>query len=84
MSNVSAADVYLESAITERRRLGSLADRPRALGVAEDFAMTIEIIYLTARIHHWLNVRVARHLAAQARKTGPLNRDGDDDPAHYR
>jgi hypothetical protein len=35
-------------------------------GTAEDFAMTIEIIYLTARIHHWLNVRVARHLAAQA------------------
>ena len=68
MSNVSAADVYLESAITERRRLGSLADRPRALGVAEDYAMTIEIIYLTARIHHWLNVRVARHLAAQAER----------------
>ena len=30
--------------------------------------MTIEIIYLTARIHHWLNVRVARHLAAQAKR----------------
>jgi hypothetical protein len=28
--------------------------------------MTVEILYLTARIHHWLNVRVARHLAAQA------------------
>ena len=28
--------------------------------------MTTEILYLTARIHHWLNVRVARHLEAQA------------------
>jgi hypothetical protein len=30
--------------------------------------MTAEIIYLAARIHHWLNVRVAHHLAAQAEK----------------
>jgi hypothetical protein len=30
--------------------------------------MTIEILYLTARIHHWLNIQVARHLAAQAAK----------------
>ena len=30
--------------------------------------MTIEIFYLTAQIQHWLNVRVARHLAAQAAK----------------
>jgi hypothetical protein len=30
--------------------------------------MAIEIFYLTARIQHWLNVRVARHLAAQAAK----------------
>jgi hypothetical protein len=43
-----------------------IALEPR--GFAEDYAMTIEIIYLTARIHHWLNVRVARHLAAQAER----------------
>jgi hypothetical protein len=30
--------------------------------------MTTEIIYLAARIHHWLNIRVAQHLAAQAEK----------------
>jgi hypothetical protein len=30
--------------------------------------MTIEIINLTARIHQWLNMQVARHLAAQAEK----------------
>ncbi len=30
--------------------------------------MTIEIIYLTAQIQRWLNLRVARHLAAQAEK----------------
>jgi hypothetical protein len=37
-------------------------------GLAEDFAMTIEIFYLTAQIQRWLNRRVARHLAAQAAK----------------
>jgi hypothetical protein len=30
--------------------------------------MTLEIFYLTAQIHNWLNIRVARHLAAQAAK----------------
>jgi hypothetical protein len=30
--------------------------------------MTAEILYLTTRIHQWLNVQVARHLAAQAEK----------------
>jgi hypothetical protein len=29
--------------------------------------MTIELLYLTAQIHNWLNDRVARHLAAQAK-----------------
>jgi len=31
-------------------------------------AMTIELLYLTAQIHRWLNVRVARHLEAQAQR----------------
>jgi hypothetical protein len=30
--------------------------------------MTAEILYLTTRIQQWLNVQVARHLAAQAAK----------------
>ena len=30
--------------------------------------MTIEILHLAELIHHWLNVRVARHLAVQADK----------------
>jgi hypothetical protein len=30
--------------------------------------MTAEILYLTTRIQQWLNVQVARHLAAQADK----------------
>jgi hypothetical protein len=30
--------------------------------------MTMEIIYLTAQIQRWLNLRVARHLEAQAAK----------------
>jgi hypothetical protein len=32
--------------------------------------MTIEILNLTAQIQHWLNQKVARHLAAQAAKLG--------------
>jgi hypothetical protein len=48
-----------------RRHLGS---RPitASPGLEEDCSMTIEIFYLTAQIHNWLNARVARHLAAQA------------------
>ena len=30
--------------------------------------MTVEILHLTAQIQRWLNVRVARHLAAQAER----------------
>lgn len=30
--------------------------------------MTAEILYLTVQFQHWLNERVARHLAAQAAK----------------
>jgi hypothetical protein len=30
--------------------------------------MTIEILYFTAQIRNWINVRIARHLAAQAEK----------------
>jgi hypothetical protein len=37
-------------------------------GLAEDFAMTIELFYLTAQIQRWVNLRVARHLAAQAER----------------
>ena len=57
-----------------------IADDVRCLGVNwqaapaagqamhEDFAMTIEILYLTAQLQRWLNQQVARHLAAQAEK----------------
>jgi hypothetical protein len=38
--------------------------------------MTIEIFHLTAQIQQWLNLRVARHLAAQAAK---FNREQDSD-----
>jgi hypothetical protein len=30
--------------------------------------MTIEIFYLAAQIHRWLNARIARYIAAQAAK----------------
>jgi hypothetical protein len=39
-----------------------------ARGIAEDFAMAIEILHFTAQIQRWLNARVARHLAAQAER----------------
>jgi hypothetical protein len=46
-----------------------LADRNGGHQVMhEDFAMTIEIFYLTAQIQRWLNARVARHLAEQAER----------------
>ena len=51
-----------------RRHLGALATRPRTGVFSEDFAMTVEIFYLTAQLQRWLNMRVARHLAAQAEK----------------
>jgi hypothetical protein len=41
---------------------------PVSPGLAEDLAMTIEIFNLTAQIQRWLNIRVARHLEAQAAK----------------
>jgi hypothetical protein len=34
--------------------------------------MTLEILHLTAQIQNWLNIQVARHLAAQAAR---LNHD---------
>ena len=40
--------------------------------LAEDYAMTTHIIHLTAQIQHWLNQRVARHLAAQAERLEPV------------
>jgi len=48
------------------RRLGGRTGGSQEMH--EDFAMTIEILYLTAQIQRWLNARVARHLAAQAEK----------------
>jgi len=51
-----------------RRHPGSPLVGP---GLEEDFAMTIEIIHLTAQIQRWLNSQVARHLAAQAERLEP-------------
>jgi hypothetical protein len=36
--------------------------------------MTTQIIHLTAKIQHWLNQSVARHLAAQAERLEPLTK----------
>ncbi len=49
-----------------RRCLGSWRITGEFKAFEKDTAMTIEIFYLTAQIQHWLNLRVARHLAAQA------------------
>ena len=49
-----------------------LVDLGRVL--AEDYAMTTHIIHMTAQIQHWLNQRVARHLAAQAERLEPVKR----------
>jgi hypothetical protein len=34
--------------------------------------MTTEIIHLTTQIQRWLNLQVARHLAAQAERFEPV------------
>jgi hypothetical protein len=34
--------------------------------------MTIEILYLTTQMQRWINLRVARHLEAQASRLKPL------------
>jgi hypothetical protein len=38
--------------------------------------MTIELFYLTAQMHRWLNLQVARHLEAQATKLRPAGGAG--------
>jgi hypothetical protein len=49
--------------------VGSASRKARRPGdFTRNFTMTIEILYLTAQIQSWLNMRVARHLAAQAEK----------------
>jgi hypothetical protein len=45
-----------------------LAALAASWAMQEDFAMTIQILYLTTQIQRWLNMRVARHLAAQAER----------------
>jgi hypothetical protein len=45
-----------------------LAAPAASQAMQEDFAMTIQILFLTTQIQSWLNMRVARHLAAQAEK----------------
>ncbi len=39
-----------------------------ATDLPETTMMTTEILHLTKQIHRWLNLQVARHLAAQAAK----------------
>ena len=43
-----------------------------ARGLEEDYAMTFQIIHLSTQIQQWLNLQVARHLAAQAEKLEPV------------
>ncbi len=54
--------------LTPKLRRHWLAAPAASQAMHEDFAMTIEIFYLTAQIQRWLNARVARHLAAQAER----------------
>jgi hypothetical protein len=45
--------------------------------------MAIEILYLTTQMQRWINLRVARHLEAQASKLKPAERQvllGADGP----
>jgi hypothetical protein len=52
--------------------IGVQAGRPFAPKLAKDLLkMTIEILYLTTQMQRWINLRVARHLEAQAAKLKP-------------
>jgi hypothetical protein len=59
---------YIQTDANTGRYLGSLATGREPGNLQRTTAMTIEILYLTAQIHRWLNRRVARHLAAQVEK----------------
>jgi hypothetical protein len=54
--------------LTPMLRRRWLAAPAASQAMHEDFAMTIELFYLTAQIQRWLNARVARHLAEQAER----------------
>src|SRR5258708_35780890 len=44
----------------------------RITGVCKGLTrMSIELLYLTTQMQHWINLRVARHLEAQAAKLKP-------------
>jgi hypothetical protein len=47
---------------------GLAGDQVQVPDLQRTTPMTIEILYLTAQIHRWLNERVARYLAAEAAK----------------
>jgi hypothetical protein len=61
------ATLYWRMTQSSRRQPGEPQLR-RSGNCTRNFTMTIEILYLTAQIQRWLNMRVARHLAAQAEK----------------
>ena len=56
----------LSTSSTPELGVTGLARKSRPELLQRTTAMTIEIFYLTAQIQRWLNVRVARHLEAQA------------------
>jgi hypothetical protein len=57
----SVIEIAIKNSATAKKR--GLAKKFR-----RETPMTIEILYLTSRLHQWLNERVARHIAAQAAK----------------
>jgi hypothetical protein len=57
----SVIEIVITTAATAKTR--GLAKK-----LCRETPMTIEILYLTARLHQWLNERVARHIATQAAK----------------
>jgi hypothetical protein len=59
--------MYIAGAMPIFGVVGFGGRKPRA-GAKRTYAMTVEILYLTAQLQRWLNERIARHLAAQAAK----------------
>ena len=67
MKSVSGI-LYISSDAAVEAYLARRTEKPWAWDLQRTYTMTIEIIHLTAQIQRWLNMRVARHLAAQAER----------------
>jgi hypothetical protein len=66
MTDIEICQRDLYVLCTSSYGVGPPVDLRRALELYRNTAMTLEILHWTYQIKNWINVRVARHLEAQA------------------